>query len=80
MLAMEEPKVKGAEVRRLRKEMEISQQELAVEAKLSLGQVSRIENGRIERPQNRTLRNLARALGVDTKDLLDADSNGRNGS
>lgn len=76
----EQPQVKSEVMRSLRMRRHISQQELAQEAGISLGQVSRIESGNIKRPQWRTLRKLARALGVGVNDLLAAnDSNDSNG-
>ncbi len=76
-MAAEEPRINWEEVRRLRKERRISQQELAFHADLSLGQISRIENGKIEHPQFKTVRNLAHALGVEPEDLLEGNGNGQ---
>lgn len=64
-------KVRGDVVRYHRKRKHWSQQELAVAAGMSLGQVSRIESGVIESPQFKTLEKLAQALGLDSDDLIE---------
>jgi transcriptional regulator with XRE-family HTH domain len=56
-------------IRQIRMDREITQQELANVADLSLGQISRIEGGRIASPHFRTVRKIAGALGVETDEL-----------
>lgn len=63
------PVVSPSAVRRIRLDREMTQQELANLADLSLGQISRIEGGKIDSPHFRTVRKLAGALGVETEDL-----------
>jgi len=76
VLVMEHPSIRSGRVRELRIENHLTQQELAVMADLSLGQVNRIEGGKIERPQFRTVRALAHALGVEVDELLSSNLNG----
>ncbi|MFC2021730.1 helix-turn-helix domain-containing protein [Chloroflexota bacterium] len=56
-------------MRRLRELRALSQRELAVQAKLSVTTVNRIETGQ-RRPMPRTVRKLAEALGVTPEELL----------
>jgi transcriptional regulator with XRE-family HTH domain len=49
----------------------MSQQRLAERAGLSLGQVSRIESGRIETPHFPTIEKLATALGIEEDELIE---------
>ncbi len=77
MLLMEHPSIRSDRVRELRMENHLTQQELAVAADLSLGQVNRIEGGKIERPQFRTVRALARVFGVEPDELLISNGNGQ---
>ncbi len=63
----------GAQLRKARERALLTQEELAARADLGVPTISRIENGRVE-PHFRTIRKLAKALGVDPKDLVgDAD-------
>jgi transcriptional regulator with XRE-family HTH domain len=57
------------EVKRLRKEREWNQTELAYHAGLAPSVISQIENGKRD-PTARTLRKLAEALGVEVGDLF----------
>jgi transcriptional regulator with XRE-family HTH domain len=57
------------EVKRLRKEREWNQTELAYHAGLAPSVISQIENGKRD-PTARTLRKLAEALGVEVGDLV----------
>jgi transcriptional regulator with XRE-family HTH domain len=59
----------NANVRRLRELRALSQRELAVQAKLSVTTVNRIES-RQHKPMPRTVRKLAEALGVTPEELL----------
>jgi len=54
----------------IRERRELTQQELAHKARLSLGYVARLEIGRHE-PTLTTLRRLAKALGVPVTELLE---------
>lgn len=58
-----------ANVRRLRELRALSQRELAAQAKLSVTTVNRIETGK-RNPIPRTVRRLAKALGVTPEELL----------
>jgi transcriptional regulator with XRE-family HTH domain len=56
-------------VRELRKAADLTQQELASRAELSISVVVQIESGKIPDPRLTTLRKLARALGVTLDEL-----------
>lgn len=60
----------GIRIRDLRKERNISQEELANEADIPLSQIGRIERGETN-PTISTLYVLAIALDVDLKSLVD---------
>ena len=47
----------------------MTQQDLAIKAKLSVGTVSRLESGKVPDPHFRTLRQVARALRVPEEEL-----------
>jgi transcriptional regulator with XRE-family HTH domain len=49
----------------------LSQQKLAERADLSLGQVSRLEGGKIQTPHFATIEKLARALSIEAEDLFE---------
>ncbi len=56
-------------IRRLRQVQALSQRDLALKAKLSVTTINRVETGQCK-PMPRTLRKLARALGVTPGQLL----------
>jgi transcriptional regulator with XRE-family HTH domain len=58
----------GKNLRRVREERPMTQQEVATAADLNLSTVMRIENDRVE-PRFSTIRKLANALGVDAREL-----------
>jgi transcriptional regulator with XRE-family HTH domain len=58
----------GKNLRRVREERLMTQQEVATAADLNLSTVMRIENDRVE-PRFSTIRKLANALGVDAREL-----------
>jgi DNA-binding XRE family transcriptional regulator len=58
----------GKNLRRVREERLMTQQELADAAGLGLSTVLRIENDRVE-PRFSTIRKLAKALDVDAREL-----------
>ena len=58
----------GTNLRRVREENLMTQQELAQAAGLNLSTVMRIENDRVE-PRFSTIRKLAKALDVDAREL-----------
>jgi transcriptional regulator with XRE-family HTH domain len=58
----------GENLRRIREDRLVTQQELAEAADLGLSTVLRIENNRVE-PRFSTIRKLARALDVDAREL-----------
>lgn len=60
----------GERVKELREEKQWSQPRLFQESGVSLTTISRLENGQ-HRPHDRTVRDLARALGVPAEELLD---------
>lgn len=61
----------GAQVRQLRKRMELTVSELASAASISVGMMSKIENGQIS-PSLATLQSLATALNVPVSSLFSA--------
>lgn len=61
----------GRTITRLRKAQGWTQPELAHEAHVSVGTISRLENGKHE-GRMQTVRAVAQALGVETQDLLPA--------
>lgn len=60
----------GENIRKYRKKLKISQEELATKAKVDLTSVSEIESG-LRNPYLKTLHKLANALGVKIRDLVD---------
>jgi transcriptional regulator with XRE-family HTH domain len=58
----------GKNLRRVREDKLMTQQELAEAADLNLSTIMRIENDRVE-PRFSTIRKLARALDVDPREL-----------
>ena len=59
----------GTQVRRARKRELLTQEELASRAGIGAATLNRIEKDRVE-PHFRTIRKIARALGVDPKELI----------
>ena len=60
----------GEHLKELRRHASLSQSHLAALADVPKSQVSRIENGKVN-PTISTLLNLATALRIDVKDLVD---------
>ncbi|EKE05095.1 MAG: hypothetical protein ACD_19C00426G0117 [uncultured bacterium] len=60
----------GNKVRKLRKKMGLSQEQLAIKAHLDITSINEIENGS-RNPMLKTIKKIAGALGVASKDLLD---------
>jgi transcriptional regulator with XRE-family HTH domain len=63
-------KTVGERVKELREERRWSQTRLGYETGLSPTTISRLETGK-HAPQDRTVKDLARAFGVDERELLD---------
>ncbi len=59
----------GVQVKRKRERALLTQQELAERAGVGLTTLNRIENDHAE-PHFRTIRKIAKALGIDAKDLI----------
>ena len=59
----------GNNIKRLRRQKNLSQEQLALEAKLDLTTVSEIESG-LRNPSIKTLLKLAKALNTTPSDLL----------
>ena len=57
-------------LRQLRKVKELTQEDLARKAGVTLGYIARLETGRHD-PKLSTLRKLAKALGVSVAELLE---------
>jgi predicted transcriptional regulator len=60
-------------IRRHRRRADYTQEELAQEAGVGVATIARIETGEIEEPRVSTLRKLAKALDLDTRELLAED-------
>ncbi len=63
--------VHGEAIRNLRIKQRLTQQDLSNEAGISLGQLNRIERGRIHSPRFRTIEALAAVLGTDADRLME---------
>jgi transcriptional regulator with XRE-family HTH domain len=61
----------GAVVRRLRRQRDLTQDQLARRAGLDQGHVSQIESGKRANPSALVIKKLARALGVPVGELLE---------
>jgi transcriptional regulator with XRE-family HTH domain len=59
----------GHQVRAIRERELLTQEELAARAGIALSTLNRIERDHVE-PHFRTIRKLAKALGVDAKELI----------
>jgi transcriptional regulator with XRE-family HTH domain len=59
----------GSRIRQLRKQQQLSQEELAAKAKVDLTSISEIESG-LRNPSLKTLHKIARALQVSLGDLF----------
>lgn len=64
-------RIRGDVVKYYRTLRRMSQQRLAERAGLSIGQISRIESGKIESPHFSTVEKLADALGVADDELIE---------
>jgi len=60
----------GAVVRRLRRQHDLTQEQLARRAGLDQGHLSQIESGKRANPSAAVLKKLARALDVEIGELL----------
>jgi transcriptional regulator with XRE-family HTH domain len=60
-------------LRRYRRRAGFTQEELAQEAGVGIATIARIEIGEIKEPRVSTLRKLAKALDLDTRELLADD-------
>ena len=69
-IAMTERRL-GAVVRRLRRELDLTQAQLARRSGLDQGHISQIESGKRANPTTAVVKRLARALGVSAAELLD---------
>jgi transcriptional regulator with XRE-family HTH domain len=67
-LVLDQPTL-GERLRFARRELLMSQAELAEESGLSKDEVSKLERGQTTRPHFSTIKKLARALGVDARQL-----------
>ena len=59
----------GETIREIRKQQQITQEELAYRAQLDYSYINQIENGK-RNPSMHAVRRIAQALGVQTKDLI----------
>ena len=61
----------GAKLKRNRRGEGLTQQELAERSGVAQSTIAQIEGGARPTPHPRTLKKLARALGLETRELLD---------
>lgn len=66
----------GEVVQKLRQDKGLTQEELAVKAKVSYTSLVKIERGQVENPTIKTLKKLADALEVSVDDILSMTENG----
>ncbi|HVF02796.1 MAG TPA: helix-turn-helix transcriptional regulator [Rubrobacteraceae bacterium] len=59
----------GTQVKKAREQVLLTQEELAERAGIGTATLNRIEKDRVE-PHFRTIRKIAKALGVDAKELI----------
>jgi transcriptional regulator with XRE-family HTH domain len=59
----------GDKVKRLREDLSLSQREFAEEADVSPATINKIETGVVEKPHPSTMRKIAKALGVEPREL-----------
>jgi transcriptional regulator with XRE-family HTH domain len=64
-------RVKHDVIRYVRMQRHWSQQKLAEKAGMSLGQISRIESGKIAAPHFPTIEKIATALDIEEDDLIE---------
>ena len=57
-------------IRKYRKQLKITQEELAKKADIPYATLVKIENGRVTNPTIQTLFKIANALGVGVEDLI----------
>lgn len=57
-------------IRKYRKQLKITQEELAKKADITYATLVKIENGRVTNPTIQTLFKIANALGVGVEDLI----------
>lgn len=67
-------KLFGNNLRELRLLNNLSQEDLAFTADISISQISRIERGKIN-PTISTIKTIATALNIEMKELFDFDNN-----
>jgi transcriptional regulator with XRE-family HTH domain len=65
----------GTQVKKVRERALLTQEELAERAGIGAATLNRIERDRVE-PHFRTIRKIAKALGVDARDLLPKNGDG----
>ena len=65
----------GDKLRETRKHALLTQQQLAEKSGVGVTTIIRVERNQVE-PQARTIRKLAKALGVEPHELLQGEANG----
>jgi transcriptional regulator with XRE-family HTH domain len=65
----------GDKLREIRKRALLTQQQLADKSGVGVTTIIRVERNQVE-PQARTIRKLAKALGVEPHELLQGEANG----
>ena len=67
--------VDGGRLRRLRRELALSQRDLTRMTGIAFDTISRLETGK-QRAQPRTIRKLADALGVEPREFMKGENDG----
>lgn len=57
-------------IKKARKKLELTQEELAIKAKIPYATLSKIESGQVTNPTVSTLKKIADALGLTIDDIL----------
>jgi transcriptional regulator with XRE-family HTH domain len=71
MPTMEAVKIDGAKLKNLRERRFLSREELAEKVGSHRDHIGRLERGEVANPRMTTIRNLAKALGVDPAELVE---------
>lgn len=68
----------GIQIKKYRKELKLTQEELAMKAVIPYATLIKIENGHVDNPTIQTLIKIANALNVGVQDLIEQTKNETN--
>ena len=71
MPTMTAVKIDGTKLKSLREQRFLSREELAEKVESHRDHIGRLERGEVDNPRMATIRNLAKALGVDPAELVE---------